>query len=289
MAEQMKDIRRRMKSIASTEKITSAMKLVAAAKLKVSTRDYFQCREHAGRIAERLSSLLAGRESFEKFAEERKTVNNTAYVLMTSGRGLCGIYNINMIKEMEAATEGDCGGKKLVAIGSKGAEYFLKNGEYSLLDRIDESAETVDFEQVKTVSDRLFQLYMKKEIDRIVLVRTKYVNALTFQPVSEQIWPPKGDLNENENIQTQDMEMELDPGADELLPYLISQYLALKIYLAVKEAAVCEHSSRRIAMNNASDNAKEMLDKLDVQYNRARQSAITNQIIEIVAGSEAQK
>lgn len=287
MAEQMQNIARRMKSINSTERITNAMKLVSAAKLRKSKAVFESAQVYLQHL------IVAIRHTFDEaedvpdcFLTGSRPLHKKCFVVITSSNGLCGSFNSNVIKATEHALDG-CGVPreeiKLVTIGSKGKDYFTHHGVETFLEH-DAPADTVTFEESKRISGPLIESYLAGEIDEIDIVYTAYINPLRQEVRVKKLLPI--DILEHEEVEF-NHEISYEPSAEAVFRYMVPKYIELVIFGACIESATCEYAARRTAMESANDNAKEMLDKLQLQYNHARQAAITDEIIEIVAGSEA--
>lgn len=285
MAEQMQDIKRRIKSINSTERITNAMKLVSAAKLRRAKTVYLQSKLCLDRIIASVDEAFDnGQEVPEYLLAGNREIKKTCYVVITSSTGLCGSFNGNVIRNAEEAIKAGNHEAVLANIGSKGREYFERR-DVEVLIAHDQPADTVDYGEVASLIAPLLEKYVAGEIDEIVLVYTSYVNTLKQEVVQRRLLPI--DLSQREVKSTSVNSMEYEPSAEEVFRYMVRKYLEMTLYSAVIESATCEHAARRQAMENANDNASEMLKVLQTQYNRARQTQITNEIIEIVSGSEA--
>ncbi|MFR1722601.1 ATP synthase F1 subunit gamma [Emergencia timonensis] len=290
MAEQMQNIQRRIKSIGSTERITNAMKLVSAAKLRKAKSAFESSRLYLGRLLESIQETLDDVEDVpQRFLAGSRDVKNKCYVLITSSNGLCGSFNGNVIRTMtERLSEygNDYSNVRMVTIGSKGREYFAHHGVEILMEH-DAPADTVTFEETKEISRPLMELYAKGEIDEIDIVYTSYINTLKQEVIIKKLLPidihSKGEAGDYTNP------IEYGPSAEAVFSYLIPKYIELMIFSTCIESATCEYAARRTAMENANDNAKDILADLQLEYNHARQSAITDEIIEIVAGAEAQR
>lgn len=288
MAEQIQGIQRRIKSINSTERITNAMKLVSASKLRKAKAIYEHSREYLGRIVESIEEAFDIQERLpEKYLLRNREIKNTCYIIITGSNGLCGSFNGNLIRHVDENITGSCGNIKMVTIGSKGREHFEQLC-YEIIDKHDPPADTMDYEKVITIADPLLNKYLSGEIDEIILVYTAYINSLKQEVVEKRILPI--DLKSRErNMRGEVNNIEFEPSIDEVFEYLMYKYLEMNIYSAVIESATCEHAARRQAMENANDSANDMLRGLETEYNHARQSRITDEIIEIVSGAEAQE
>jgi F-type H+-transporting ATPase subunit gamma len=287
MAEQMQGIKRRIKSISSTERITNAMKLVSAAKLRRAKAVYEHSKFFLDRITDSMDETFDNAGSVPKeFLVGSREIKTTCYIIMTSSTGLCGSFNGNVIRYTEKLVHESQHDAKLVTVGSKGREYFQRR-DYEILITHDATADTVTYEETKDISVPLIEKYRAGEIDEIVLVYTSYVNTLKQEVITRRILPI--DMSEHhQDGEHHSHAVEYEPSAEEVFNYLVPKYFELRLYSAAIESATCEHAARRQAMENANDNASDMLTLLQVKYNRARQSQITDAIIEIVSGSEAQ-
>ncbi|NLD11249.1 ATP synthase F1 subunit gamma [Aminicella lysinilytica] len=311
MAEQMQGIKRRIRSINSTERITNAMKLVSAAKLRRAKAVYEHSKLFLDRIKASMDETFDNAASVPKqFLVGSREIKTTCLVIMTSSTGLCGSFNGNVIRYTEKLIKEAHHDAKLVTIGSKGREHFQRMN-YDILIEHDGTADTVTFEETQDIAGPLIEKYLAGEIDEIILVYTSYINTLKQEVTTRRILPidmneikadekaedalidkaeGKGfEEGEDKDAGPQPLHsIEYEPSAEEVFRYLVPKYFQLHLYSAAIESATCEHAARRQAMENANDNASDMLTMLQVKYNRARQSQITDAIIEIVSGSEAQ-
>lgn len=284
--ESIQDIKRRMKSVSSTERITNSMKLVSAGKLKKAKAIFEKTNENSHYIINTIGELFnTGDGVPSEYLEGNREIKITAYIVITSGRGLCGGFNTNVIKEAQAEIDRDWEPPVIIAIGSKGKEYFEKRG-YDVRKSYLAPPEDITFLQTKELSKPVLEMYKNKEIDEVMMIYTSFISTLEQEVKVETLLPLK--VNKDPELITTNRYMEYEPSKEAVFNYMIPKYVETKIYSAIVESATCEHAARRLAMENATDNAQDMLDELELNYNRARQTNITNEIIEIVAGSEAQ-
>ncbi len=285
-AESMQDIKRRIRSIGSTEHITNAMKLVSAGKLRKAKAIFERTNENSHYITNAIEELFTnGKDIPEQYlSSEDKFVDRTCYVIITSSKGLCGGFNSNVIKEAERQMMLLGGDSVIFAIGSKGKEYFEKRG-YNIFNDYMAPPEEITPREAREIGEPIIDLYNKGEIGRIVMVSTEFVSTMEQRVRTKVLLP--FDVEMNPEVGTSKF-IEYEPSVEEVFNYLVPKYVEMMIYSAVVESATCEHAARRTAMENATDNAREILGELSLYYNRARQAAITDEIIEIVAGSEAQ-
>lgn len=281
------DIKRRIKSVTSTEHITNAMKLVSASKLRKAKSTFEKTQKSIDYVVESIREIFnASKEVPERYLQGKREKKNTCYIIITSNRGLCGGFNSNIIRLAESEMQKSESNSSVIAIGSRGRDHFARNGfniesEYLL------PPEDISFLETHIISKPLIYKYENEEIDEIKLVYTSFASSLEQRPKIVQLLP--FEPCDNDSFTAKEREVEYEPSVDEVFNYLIPKYVEMKIFGAIVESATCEHAARRIAMENATDNAREMLQELNLFYNRARQAAITNEISEIVGGAEALK
>jgi F-type H+-transporting ATPase subunit gamma len=280
----LKEIRNRIASVSSTMQITSAMKMVSAAKLKKAQDAITAMRPYADKLTELLQSLSAtlDADSGSKFAQERE-VKNVLVVAITSNRGLCGAFNSNIIKQTQNLISNTYAGKKVsvVAIGKKSNDAFAKKG--IVIANKSEVFDDLTFDNVAEIAQMLMDKFVDGEFDKIELVYNKFKNAATQIVMTEQylpIVPVESDSNVN-------LDYIFEPSKVEIVEQLIPKSLKTQLFKAIRDSFASEHGARMTAMHKATDNATELRDQLKLTYNKARQAAITNEILEIVGGAEA--
>jgi F-type H+-transporting ATPase subunit gamma len=285
-SESIQDIKRRIRSVTSTEHITSAMKLVSAGKLRKAKAIYEKTNANSHYITNTIREMFnSNQEIPQEYLEGNREIKTTCYIICTSSRGLCGGFNSNILKEAQREIDADWEKPVIVAIGSKGKEYFEKRG-FEIHSSYLSPPESISFLETKELSAPILEMYRNKEIDEVVLIYTAFISSLEQEVRTETLLPFA--VENDPDFERAYNQMEYEPSVEEVFNYPVPKYVETMIYSAVVESATCEHAARRMAMENATDNAREMLDNLNLTYNRARQSAITDEIIEIVAGSEAQ-
>ena len=282
----LKDIRTRITSVGSTMQITSAMKLVSAAKLKRATDSIVQLRPYADKLRELLQNVSSTLDAGVGGAlTEQREVNNVLLVAINSNRGLCGGYNSSIIKKVNALLEGELAGKnvELVTIGKKVYESFKKTQTIAS----NESAlwDNLNFADVAKIADELVAQFKEGKYDQIRIVYNQFQNAAVQIVQDEQFLPVVLEQGQEENAA--ELDYIFAPSKEEILNDLIPQTLKTQLYKAVLDANASEHGARMTAMHKATDNASELQGALKIQYNKARQAAITNEILEIVGGAEA--
>ena len=285
-SESIQDIKRRIRSVTSTEHITSAMKLVSAGKLRKAKAIYEKTNANSHYITNTIKEMFnSSQEIPQEYLAGNREVKTTCYIICTSSRGLCGGFNSNILKEAQREIDSDWEKPVIVAVGSKDKEYFEKRG-YEIHSSYLSPPESISFLESRELSAPILEMYNNKEIDEVVLIYTAFISSLEQEVRNVTLLP--FEIENDPDFERTYNSMEYEPSVEEVFNYLVPKYVETMIYSAVVESATCEHAARRMAMENATDNAREMLDDLNLTYNRARQSAITDEIIEIVAGSEAQ-
>lgn len=283
----LRDIKRRIKSVNSTEHITNAMKLVSTAKLRKAKATFEKTREYFHYITESIEEIFNSTTDIPKqYLPGNREIKTTCYVIITSCRGLCGGFNTNVIKEAERQIEKDTEMPVIVAVGSRGKEYFQKRCHF-IHSEYCAPPENISFMETKEISKPIIEMYDNGEIDEVVVIYTSFVSTLEQKVKAVTLLP--FNIEYDPNVMKIDKVVEYEPSVEEVFNYLVPKYVEIMIYGAIVESATCEHAARRIAMESATDNAREMLADLSLYYNRARQASITREIVEIVAGSEAQK
>ena len=286
-ASSMQDIKRRIKSVTSTEHITNAMKLVSAGKLRKAKATFEKTNENFHFITHTIAEIFNNSSDIPPhYLEGNREIKTTCYIICTSCRGLCGGFNSNVIKEAEREILQDWEKPVIVAIGTKGKEYFEKRG-YEIYSEYSAPPESISFLESREISRPIIEMYEKGEIDEVVLIYTAFISSLEQEVRNVTLLPFS--IERDPEFIRHEKPVEYEPSVEAVFNYLVPKYVEMMIYSAVVESATCEHAARRMAMENATDNAREMLDNLSLHYNRARQAAITNEIIEIVAGSDVQK
>jgi len=285
-SESIQDIKRRIRSVTSTEHITSAMKLVSAGKLRKAKAIYEKTNANSHYITNTIREMFNSSQDIpQEYLEGNREIKTTCYIICTSSRGLCGGFNSNILKEAQREIDTDTEKPVIVAIGSKGKEYFEKRG-YDIHSSYLSPPESISFLESRELSAPILEMYRKGEIDEVVLIYTAFISSLEQRVTNVTLLPFS--VENDPDFERSYNQVEYEPSVEEVFNYLVPKYVETMIYSAVVESATCEHAARRMAMENATDNAREMLEDLNLTYNRARQSAITDEIIEIVAGSDAQ-
>lgn len=281
----MQEIKRRIKSVESTKKITKAMELVATSKLRKTRNQLEQSKPYYSEVAKTVAELLANCKgnNDSAYLKENKDVTKEAYIVIASSLGLCGGYNANVFKEIKDVIKAD---DYVYSIGSKASSYLKKNHQGITDTKFEDLNTTFNFKDVTRLVIELTNMYCNQEISKIKIVYTEFINNLTFKPRIVTLLPI--DADSFEDIELSKKETLFEPGPEEVLNSLIPMYLQAVIYGYIIESVTSENASRRTSMENATDNADELTEQLLLKYNQARQTAITNEISEIVAGANAQ-
>ena len=281
----LKEIRSRITSVGSTMQITSAMKMVSAAKLKRAQDAITQMRPYANKLTELLENLSASLDNSDggAFAQKRP-VKKVLLVTITSNRGLCGGFNANIIKQAKVLANNEYSNSeiKILSIGKKSSEHFDRAG-FNVIAKHDSLFAQLTFDAVSEIAEGIMQSFLDKKYDKAILVYNQFKNAAT-QIVMTENFLPLEEKSSNNNI---NMDYLFEPSQEEIVKDLIPKSLRTQLFKAVLDSHASEHGARMTAMHKATDNAAELKKELTLSYNKARQAAITTEILEIVAGSEA--
>lgn len=286
----LKEIRTRIASVKSTRQITSAMKMVSAAKLKKTQDTVIHLRPYAGKLHQILFNINQSIEQEEENIYSRKEdPERILIVSITSNKGLCGAFNANVIKKVntlikeEYYDEYDEENVEIFSIGKKGAEAYKSQGK-KLMGFNHDILDDISFTNALPLIEDIMQRYVNKEFDKVILVYNRFKNAAVQILSADQYLP----IEIPQNIETSEKaDFIFEPTKEYIVKELIPKSLKIQFYEALLESLAAEHSARMTAMHKATDNATSLLRELQLKYNKARQAAITNEILEIVAGAEA--
>ena len=304
----MKAIKRRRLTVKNISQITKAMNLVATSKLQRARNALAAVGDPVRATFDIVYNTVKDENALEQPFVQPREVKNTAYVLITSNRGLCGGYNSNVCKALVAHAKQNGTNAVIVPVGTKGRDYFKRRGG-NLIDTPPPS-ETPKFAEAKEVADRLVNMYEAGEIDEVYLVYTQFFTVLSLEPIIRKVLPldPEylrrvvgADLKEGEKWEdlgffkkpeakpesALTQEVEFDSGIENVLRSVIPWYLSMFLYAAMASSALCEQAARMTSMDSATKNAGEIIEKLTLMFNRQRQSIITQEITEIVSGANA--
>ncbi len=281
----LKEIRNRITSVGSTMQITSAMKMVSAAKLKRAQDAILQMRPYANKLTELLVNLSSSLDSSEggDFSVNRE-IKNVLLIPITSNRGLCGGFNANIIKQTISLINDDYNDKivSVLSIGKKSSEYF-RNNNYNVISSHDDLFSDLTYDSVAKIAEDVMQNYLDLKYDKVILVYNQFKNAATQNIMSENYLPVESPEEEGSVIG----DYIFEPEKKEIIEQLIPKSLKTQLFKAVLDSHASEHGARMTAMHKATDNASELKKDLTLSYNKARQAAITAEILEIVGGAEA--
>ena len=283
----LKEIRNRIGSVSSTMQITSAMKMVSAAKLKKAQDSIIAMRPYSIKLTELIQSLTSSNSlDADNILSTKREVKKILIVVITSNRGLCGAFNSNIIKEVQFLIENKFKVSKvsLITIGKKATEFFAKKN--SVFSSHDELYDDLNYDNVSNIAQKIIDSFVEGSFDKVMLVYNQFKNAATQMIKSEGFLPLE---NETSDQNSEVNNYIYEPSEELVLNELIPKSLKIQLLKAIKDSVASEHGARMTAMHKATDNATELRDQLKLSYNKARQAAITNEILEIVGGAEALK
>jgi F-type H+-transporting ATPase subunit gamma len=281
-----KEIRTKITSIQSTQKITSAMEMVAASKMRRAQDRMEVGKPYARRMRAVIGHIANASAEYRHAYMQQREVKRVGYVVVSSDRGLCGGLNINLFKRaLQSMKEHSDAGHEvdLCLIGGKAQAFFASVGG-NVVATVRDIGEEPTVEQLIGAVKHMLDAYVDGNIDKLYLVSNEFVNTMTQSPTAEQLLPLEAD---SQAQYAHHWDYIYEPDARELLDGLLARYIEALVYQAVVENGACEQAARMIAMKNASDNAGELIDELQLVYNKARQAAITQELSEIVGGAAA--
>ena len=289
----LKEVRNRIASVKSTKQITSAMKMVSAAKLRKAQNAVLTMRPYAQKLQEIMQSLSTSMEdSSESVFSKQRTQKRVLLVVITSNRGLCSAFNINVVKEAIHLLDTDLAdlhenkAVDLMCLGKKGYDLFKSKG-YTITKYNQEIFNELNFKNATAIAEQLMDDFKEGSYDRIILIYNQFKNAAVQILKTEDFLPVKEQKTKESTPVQADFIFE--PDKEEILKELIPKTLKIQLYKALLDSFAAEHGARMTAMHQATENATELLKDLNLSYNKARQAAITNEILEIVSGAEALK
>jgi F-type H+-transporting ATPase subunit gamma len=279
----MKEIKTRIKSVESTKQITKAMELVSSSKFRKAKEKAESSRPYFNTLYNTVQDIAKNTSGSKNVLLKERKVNNVCYIVIAGDRGLAGGYNSNILKAVLAHNEHGTG--KVISVGKKAKESLSKRG-YEIIDSID-SVEDAVYEDANRVAQRAMEAYINGEVDEVNLVYTQFISALDQEPKIVKLLPVTIDNDNKEESKKSKAAVQYLPSADAVLGYVLPKYVSGNVYGAIAESFASEQAARRTAMESATDNANEMISKLQLIYNRARQAAVTQEISEIVGGAAA--
>ncbi|MCX6147884.1 MAG: ATP synthase F1 subunit gamma [Candidatus Kapabacteria bacterium] len=290
----LRDIRFRIKSVKNTSKITSAMKMVSASKLRRAQEAVESARPYVKKMEEVIANLVsaAGEDYTNPIIENRKEVANVAIIVITSDRGLCGSFNTNIIKAVTAYINNDLkiespdANISIVTVGKKATSVFNKSN-YPVLEYFVGIFAALKFEHAVDIIDSVKDLYLNRKLDKVVIFSNEFVNIVKQVPTMRQLLPLAKNVQSNEKSTSFSTDYIYEPNQKEILDVLLPKLLNISVWRCLLSSSAAEHAARMFSMDNATRNAKELIDSLNLIYNSKRQAAITTEMLEIVGGAEA--
>ncbi|MBN3521535.1 ATP synthase F1 subunit gamma [Algoriphagus lutimaris] len=283
----LKEVKERINSVVSTQQITKAMKMVSAAKLRRAQDKIIQMRPYSQKLTNILNNVSAASEgAADIIYAEKREVKKVLLIPVTSDKGLCGAFNTNIIKATNAAIKEQFSAYDvtILPLGKKSYEYFKKS-KYSVISDYYQVFQDLNFENVRLAAEYAMDSFVAGNYDQVYLVFNEFKNVATQIVKTEQFLPMAKE--ETTEVKTSEADYILEPSRSYIIEELVPTSLKIQLYKAVLESNASEHGARMTAMDKATENAGELLKELRLMYNRTRQAAITNEILEIVAGAEA--
>jgi F-type H+-transporting ATPase subunit gamma len=283
----LRDIRRRIRSVQSTQKITRAMKLVAAAKLRRAQERILAARPYAHKMSELLANLVSGADTGHPLLEQREGPRRQI-VIITADRGLAGAFNSNILRRaVEFIRESNTAEVTLVVVGRKARDFFRRR-PYTIKRDMIGFWDRLAYSHATELADAFMQQYLDGEVDEVHLLYNEFRSVALQRPVRQQLLPiPK--TAESEADGEAPVDYIYEPGPDAILNDLLPRHVRMQVFRALMESLAGEYGARMTAMEAATKNAKDMIDILSIQYNKARQEKITKELLDIVGGAEALK
>jgi len=290
----LKEVRNRITSVSSTQQITKAMKMVSAAKLRRAQDAIVQMRPYANKLKDILSNVSTTLDSTEGIYSVKREAKNVLIIVITSNRGLAGAFNANVIKRANllAKNEYKNSNVSMLCIGKKGNDYFRKTDYHihgsDMPRKLNELFDHLNFDYVTPVAEKIMEVFVKGEFDKVELIYNQFKNAAVQQVLVEQFLPIQAPAKTADK-KTQSIDYIFEPEKKEIVETLMPLMLKIQFYKALLDSHASEHGARMTAMHKATDNAGALIKELKLSYNKARQASITNEILEIVGGAEALK
>lgn len=284
----LRDIKKRIKSVKNTQQITKAMKMVAAAKLRRAEESIRHARPYAQKMMGVLSSLALRADPSAHPLLARREVKKVEILIITSDRGLCGAFNSSIIKKADSFlrhNKFNYESIRITAVGRKAADHYKRSG-YQISKEHTNVLLGFGYQTASNIAGDIINAYTNEEVDEVYLLYNEYKSALNQEAVMERLLPITPLEGESEMSA---VDYIYEPGRDRILEEVLPKHVEVQVYRALLESIASEHGARMTAMDSASRNAKEMIGRLTLYYNRARQAAITKELVEIVSGAEALK
>jgi len=283
----LKEIRSRIKSVKNIQKVTKAMKMVAAAKLRKSQENMEKARPYENRLKQ-LIGYLAGDVDAQaiKLLQSKESIQTLGLVIVTADRGLAASFNTNIIKKAEQEiNQMGQDNTKLICIGKKGYEYFSKRG-YNVIQQYIDFWNNLDFNTAINIGDNIKDLFLSNDVDEVKVIFNYFKNVAAQEVIFESLLPIQTELQDKQDIASLN-DMIFEPSKEKMLQLLIPKHLNTQVWKYLLESFASEQGARMVAMENATENAGDMISDLTLEFNKARQTAITTEMLEIVGGAEA--
>lgn len=282
----MRDIKRRIKSVGSTQQITKAMNLVSASKLQKAKGNLSKTKPFYEETFRVIGNVINNSKGINHPFLQNKEGGKSLVILVTSDRGLCGGYNANINKYVAKFINDNENDVELIVIGSKGRDYFKRRGG-TIIKTLLGVSEKPTYEVAKDIGELALEQFVKGEFSEVYIAYTEFVTTLSHIPTIRRLLPVDTSAFEEENDTQSLTIMDYEPNEEEVLSYIVPKYINTTIYGGLVDSATCQQAARMTSMDSATENAYSMIDSLTLQYNRARQGAITQEITEIVSGANA--
>jgi F-type H+-transporting ATPase subunit gamma len=285
----LKEVKERINSVKSTQQITKAMKMVSAAKLRRAQDKIIQMRPYSQKLTAILNNVASASEANADLVyAEKREVKNILLIPVTSDKGLCGAFNTNIVKASMATINTQFAGENVTVmpIGKKAYEAYKKRN-FPMISQYSTMFQDLNFTNATDAAERAMNGFVSGEYDQVILVFNEFKNVATQIVRAEQFLPMESIVDENVPVKTTEVDYLLEPSREYIIEELVPTALKIQFYKALLESNASEHGARMTAMDKATENAGDLLKELKLMYNRSRQAAITNEILEIVAGAEA--
>ena len=289
----LKELKNRISSVKSTRKITSAMKMVAASKLRRAQELAESSRVYADSLSFILSSLAGNTKNSSDLPEiltGRENSKISLLIINSSDRGLCGGFNSNLFRNAKkwiSDQQGQGKSVKIMTVGKKASSFYKKTDLDIVASFEDLNSNDRQLQVSEEIKNKIMELFESNEIDEVSILFNKFVSAISQEPTYQSLIPLSNDETSEDESETNNAIFEFEPDKNELLEYLVPRNFLTQIYRSVLESSASEHAARMTSMDNATRNAGDMIDRLTLTYNRTRQAFITKELIEIISGAEA--
>ena len=289
----LKELKNRISSVKSTRKITSAMKMVAASKLRRAQELAESSRVYADSLSFILSSLAGNTKNSSDLPEiltGRENSKISLLIINSSDRGLCGGFNSNLFRNAKkwiSDQQGQGKSVKIITVGKKASSFYKKTDLDIVANFDDLNSNDRQLQVSEDIKSKIMELFENSEIDEVSILFNKFVSAISQEPTYQSLIPLSNEETNEEESETNNSVFEFEPDKNELLEYLVPRNFLTQIYRSVLESSASEHAARMTSMDNATRNAGDMIDRLTLTYNRTRQAFITKELIEIISGAEA--